>query len=258
MRKLFLVGMVLLAIFGLSQEEWVTESFGPITWQQPADWQKTPPLGLNSTGVFKGASDSQTLTQGVGVFFIYDAGVEESLIPGLSQDASLVDRKEIVWNGFEGRHYRFKRTNLAFDVKVFPMGMKDLAIWSFIVGNPPEEDLQNLEKILSSVGVNEHVNLSRWKSSSDTLEIFQSGNYIEGSLEERVIEGVVIENNIFGWWKKVDSPGTLGPSRFWDGAFSGRIEDGKLNFLFSDVEDPFSMTDGTSVVFENTSGEIKN
>ncbi|MCD6551397.1 MAG: hypothetical protein J7K79_04105, partial [Thermotoga sp.] len=42
------------------------------------------------------------------------------------------------------------------------------------------------------------------------------------------------------------------------GAFSGRIEDGKLNFLFSDVEDPFSMTDGTSVVFENTSGEIKN
>ncbi|PLV57681.1 hypothetical protein [Thermotoga sp. SG1] len=258
MRKFLLISMVFLTAFVFSQEGWVTESFGPITWQQPSDWQKTPSLGLNSEGVFKGTSDGQTLTQGVGVFFIYDVGVEESLISGLSQDASLVDQKEVSWNDFKGRYYRFEGTNLVFDVRVFPMGMKDLAIWSFMAGNPPEEDLQSLERILSSVNVSEHVSFSNWKSSNDTLEIFQSRNHIEGFLGERVIEGIMIENNIFGWWKKVDSLGTLGPSNFWDGVFSGRVENGKLNLLFSDVEDPFSITDGTSVVFENTSGEIKH
>ncbi|AIY86465.1 MULTISPECIES: hypothetical protein [unclassified Thermotoga] len=257
MKKLILISLVLLAVLGISQE-WVSRSFGPISWQQPSDWQETPPLAFNSTGVFKGVGDGQTLNQGIGVFFIYDAGVEEALVYGLSQDASLVDQGETEWKGFKGRYYKFEGNNLSFNVQVFPLGMRDLAFWNFVAGEPADEDLKTLEKILSSIDLNDRFKFSRWNSQDGTLKIYQNGNHFEGSFGEKTLEGIVIENSIFGWWKKSDSTGSVGPSRFWDGAFSGKFVEGKLQLLFSSSEDPFYSLEGTTVTFENVSGKFES
>ncbi|ABQ46906.1 hypothetical protein Tpet_0888 [Thermotoga petrophila RKU-1] len=257
MRKLALISLVLLAVLGMPQE-WVSRSFGPISWQQPSDWQETPPLAFNSTGVFKGMGDGQTLNQGVGVFFIYDTGVEVALVYGLSQDASLVDQGETEWKGFKGRYYKFEGNDLSFNVQTFPLGMRDLAFWSFVVGEPADEDLKTLEKILSSIDLNDRFRFSRWSSQDGTLEIYQNGNHIEGTFGEKTLEGIVIENSIFGWWKKSDSTGNMGPSQFWDGAFNGKFVEGKLQLLFSNLEDPFHSLEGTTVTFENVSGKFES
>ncbi|PLV58658.1 hypothetical protein [Thermotoga sp. KOL6] len=255
MRKFLLISLFLLAILGLSQE-WIERSFGPVVWRQPSDWQEAPPLGVNSSGSFKGNTANQTLTEGVGIFFIYDVDAEDSLISSLSQNATIVDQGETSWQDLTGRYYKLEGNNLVFTIKTFPIGMKDLVIWSFVVGNPSQEDVQTLEKILSSVSMNEGFHLSSWKSKDGTLDISQNRNYVTGTFKGKIMEGVIIENNIFGWWKQRDSSGKLGPAGFWDGALKGRFNDNKLYLSFTDEEDPFSATDGTSVAFEKISGEL--
>lgn len=246
MRKSLLLVFLIVSFVTVFSQEWVTESFGPITWSRPADWQVVPPLGVNSTGVYKDEA-------GIGFLIIYDTRVTDTLLNEILAGAELQEETEKNLGALKGKYYKLVSDVARHEVTSFKVGMKDLVVWCFAQGEPSEEDLNTLKRIEESIALKPNVFFSVWKGEKGELELYQRENYVEALLGDTMFAGVIFGDQVIGWWR-TNEGGNVGPDRIWNGSFKMVFDGDELELSVSEGEDPFAQAEGIRTAFRKSEG----
>jgi len=156
---ILVMSVILITISVVGQENWIDNSFGPVSWKQPDDWSEIPDMGENSYGVFKGSlDDSGDLKEGCGLIVIVEENLEETLIEDMlsDRDTELTSQGRIILDNYAGKFYKGiikLDPPIEFEIMFFkgPISGKQVAILGFVRSKLGEQNKPILEKVLKSV-----------------------------------------------------------------------------------------------------------